>query len=659
MRTSVICIWFDPWYFENELHLLQNFSQTLADALGRSIVTRREIIGRLLRDYISIFTSVSLPYGLTVSPEEIAKGMGETLSSVKLEERKRVIGNLLRHEKKRVVVFMDDIDRLDKKEIQAVFKLVKLCADFDYTTYVLAFDEKMVAEALGEKYGAGDKEGGQKFIEKIVQLPLRLSMADISSLRSICSGCIDEALKRADVQLTNEQVQLFVSYFTRGLEISVQTPRMAKRYGNALLFSLSILKDEVNSVDLMLLEGIRISYPCLYETIRKYPSVFLGVGLESMRNDERIKERNRRVINEGLKKLTEDKKEAALDLLKYLFPRVRTAYENTYYMSKSDHEWAENQRIASKEYLNRFFSYTISKDDVSDISIESFLGKTRILSVENIVTEIRELVKNKKTDYFVSRILRKVKKLSPDISANLALAIARLGDIFPDLELSGMYSYASTFSRAALLVSELVKNIPEKKERFDTAKLIVEDGEPIPFVIKYFEWLKKKKEEQNGVVSVEEEKLLSEIIVDRIREYSKVAPIYVQSPRYASDLLHFWSYWGSREETNEYIARTIDEDPHNAFKLLRSYLQPVEDVETGVFYKGGFGETEYGLVTVVVDASVIYDALYKIYGSDLDSPKFDEDEDEPSDEAITHQFAQVYHNVNAEKKKTTNKEDHL
>ena len=39
---------------------------------------------------------------------------------------------------KRVIVLVDDIDRLDRREIQAIFMLVKLSASFDFTSYVLA-----------------------------------------------------------------------------------------------------------------------------------------------------------------------------------------------------------------------------------------------------------------------------------------------------------------------------------------------------------------------------------------------------------------------------------------------------------------------------------------------------------------------------------------
>ena len=58
-----------------------------------------------------------------------------------------------------IIVLIDDIDRLDKYEIQAIFKLVKLTADFVNTIFVLAFDKFIVADALGEKYSDNNITG--------------------------------------------------------------------------------------------------------------------------------------------------------------------------------------------------------------------------------------------------------------------------------------------------------------------------------------------------------------------------------------------------------------------------------------------------------------------------------------------------------------------
>lgn len=104
----------------------------------------------------------------------------------------------------RVVVLMDDIDRLEKAEIQTIFRLVKLTGDFAYTTYVLAFDDERVAESLGERYGKGDADAGHDFLEKIIQVPLRLPKADVLALRDFCSKGIDDALNLSQIELDEE-----------------------------------------------------------------------------------------------------------------------------------------------------------------------------------------------------------------------------------------------------------------------------------------------------------------------------------------------------------------------------------------------------------------------------------------------------------------------
>ena len=109
-----------------------------------------------------------------VGASEAAKNVGDMLSSVELEELKNRVETALKEAGKRVVVLMDDIDRLDKNEIQTVFRLVKLVADFQNTAYVLAFDAQMVASALQERYSSRDPDAGQNFLEKIIQVPLDL-----------------------------------------------------------------------------------------------------------------------------------------------------------------------------------------------------------------------------------------------------------------------------------------------------------------------------------------------------------------------------------------------------------------------------------------------------------------------------------------------------
>lgn len=648
----VVCVRFNPWRFGDEVHLLRNFFQTLADALGKSISSGKEEIGKWLQEYGGGLVPPITIDGVQVSPGESLKEIGRSLSSVKLDERRNRIEKVLKDEGKRVVVLMDDLDRLDKTEIQAVFKLVKLSADFAYTAYVLAFDDKMVAAALEEIYTSRNKEAGQSFLEKIVQVPLHLPRADELSLRKFCFEGVDEALSEAKIQLTEEQIKAFPQHFFDGLEIRLHTPRMAKRYCNALLFSLPILKGEVNPMDLMLIEGIRILYPKLYDVLRDNSDIFLGSLFDASVDGEQAKELSLQVINNGLEALTNNERKAAKNLLKVLFPRVRGVLGSTWYGHEWEDTWAKEQRVASKQYFTRFFSYTVPEGDISDQELESFLGRIENESISNIASEIQKLVGDRSAETFISKLRKREKKLSIEISRNLALAIAKIGNSFshPDI----LFSSTTAFSQAGILVSNLVKNIAKGEDRFNIAKRIALHGQPISFAHECFRWMYSTEEEkeQDRTFSVEEENKLGNIIAKRIKELSQEKqPIYIHFPKDAPILLYAWSHWRSREETNQYLAGTVDEDSHNVLEFLKCHIPIQYGMESGISNKGDFRRDEYEAITRVVDANLIYNALHKIYGSDLDSPKYRDNGDRPFDEQVAHQFSEIYHHVKTEEQK--------
>lgn len=283
---DVIVVRFNPWHFPSEEQLLRGFFSTLADALGKKLPNFKERAGELLKNYGSLLSVASLTFGGMVQfkPGDAARGVGEAMSNVSLDELKDRIERLLDESGKRMVIMVDDIDRLDRAETHSIFKLVKLSASFRHTAYVLAFDDEVVAAALGERYGAGGHQAGRAFLEKIVQVPLHLPPADEISLRMIAFDGVEAALKQAEIDLPQPAIDAFVRRFVDGLEPKLATPRMAKIYTNALMFALPLLKGEANIVDLMLMEGIRILYPSLYVAIRDNPDVFLKSDRENRMN---------------------------------------------------------------------------------------------------------------------------------------------------------------------------------------------------------------------------------------------------------------------------------------------------------------------------------------------------------------------------------------
>ncbi|HEY9602829.1 MAG TPA: P-loop NTPase fold protein [Allocoleopsis sp.] len=542
--SSSICIRFNPWLFRDEALLLKSFFHTLARQLEQSLATPQEELGKLLEKYGNILSYLALKPGGAGSQLSVDEGARETevyFSSIELDQIRSRIEDFLISQARRIVVLIDDLDRIKDNDIQSVFKIVKLSANFNNTAYVLAFDENMVATVLEEKYGYGDRETGRSFIEKITQVSLPLPKADTLALRELCITGVYEAIQQANIQLTTGQSKRFVENFITGLEIRLQTPRRAKRYINALIFALTLLKNEVNTVDLMLIEGIRVFYPKLYYVIREYPEIFVGLDfdrsnpLERSKSNEEVRQRSLKILNEGLEELTPDEREAANTLVKSLFPRLRRrVFSEIDSMSEAeanqDWKWEQEQRIASKKYFKRFFSYTVTKGDISELELESFLKQSEQNSIPDIASDLKRLISKGNADKLVLKLIEQVNRLSPETSRKLALALSQVGTSFSKAKtLLSTTDFSSMFTasaQAARLVKSLVENLYQREEQFALAREIAQNAEPLSFAFECFNWMCRSDEQGNGDAqkinfSPEEEKEIGNILATRTRDYSE------------------------------------------------------------------------------------------------------------------------------------------
>ena len=363
---GVVVLSFNPWRFPTEQSLLHYFFTSLAQSLGSTLATGTAEIGKEVTQYGGLVER------LCSRTQEVPSLKDESLATLDLEKQKRRMGAILSQNAKKVVVLIDDIDRLDESAMQAIFRLVKLTADFENTAYVLAFDAEMVASVVGERFTTTREtrlQAGQDFLEKIVQVPLDLPSAPPEALRKFSFEAIHEALSAARVEITETEASQFVKQFQEGLEIRLKTPRMAKRFGNALTFSLAINKGDVNTVEMMLVEGIRVFYPNAYAAIKRNKEVLVGLPTVTGVDHDR-EERVQRFLSTAVEGLTTGEASALRKLLGELFPRI---VGRTRYGSDWDHEQGKTRRVTSERYFDRYFSYAIPSQDLPDEEMKKFV----------------------------------------------------------------------------------------------------------------------------------------------------------------------------------------------------------------------------------------------------------------------------------------------
>ncbi len=648
-EDRVVVIRFNPWRFESEERLIRSFFETLADALGRSLPTKREELGQLLSRYGRILSIASVSFfggAATIAPGAGIKEIGEAFSTVELDELRDRLEHLLAESGKRIAVLVDDIDRLDRQEIQAVFKLVKLSAGFEYTVYVLAFDDEVVAAALGERYGAGGAEAGRSFLEKIIQVPLHLPPADQVALRKLTLEGVDGALHLAGIDLTREQAQAFVHHFVEGLERRLVTPRQAKRYANALMFALPILKGEVNAVDQMLVEGIRIFYPKIYPIIRENPDVFLGSRREDQ-PDEGARKRASEVIEKGLESLEPGERGSAKDLLETLFPRLKGIFRNTIYGPDWDERWAREQRICSENYFQRYFRYGVPPGDVPDEMIRALLAHAEGRNGAAVAEVLRHHIEQGSAARLIAK-LRLVEDVIDGAAATvLALAVARAASGLPHEQT--LFGFDSTFSQAAIFVMKLVKRLPPGESRESAARDVVREGDPVTFAVECFRWLRsdEKEPESERLLPKTVEEDLGRILAARIRDAAHVRPPYAEQPEESRSLMWVWKRYGPPGEAQAFLEARFAGDPREAVTFLTSYVATAWGGESGLPHKADFMRDGYDALAQTIDPDVVAAHVRGIYGEEVGSGNYHMPRDAPFEERVAHQFAYIHRNVNA------------
>jgi predicted KAP-like P-loop ATPase len=215
---------------------------------------------------------------------------------------------------------------------------------------VIAGDDGVIADRLSVALGRTD--AGREMLEKTVQIPLSIPRANPDQLRAHFLRRLKATLDPSAISVRPDAEARFSEMYLQGLQPRLKTPRTAKRFINALAFALSMLKSRVNTVDLIVVEGIRLLYPNLYRSMRENRDDFLWYRIS--RDGPDADNRANELLHQSGAGLKIAEQEAVQFLVRSLFP----AFDRSRYPSRGDIErWSDDKRICSPEHFDRFFDY--------------------------------------------------------------------------------------------------------------------------------------------------------------------------------------------------------------------------------------------------------------------------------------------------------------
>ena len=635
---------FNPWRVADSDSLFRGLFSALAEAIGASLPTWLERARAGAGRWARCLRWITWPIGLVFKPAETADNLlarfgkvAQKGDSVRLEELRDRVVKLLRRSRKRVVILIDDIDRLDKDETHTLFRLIKACTDFPNVSYVLALDDTVVSKAIGTRYGGGDELAGRAFLEKVVQVPLHLPVAAPEDLRSLCFDRVDRALSAAGIELTENQVGEFVSAFNRGVSIRLTTPREAHRFGNGLMFALPSLAGETHPVDHLLVQALRAFYPSVYELVRDNHGAFSGVE-EDLPRAETQEPRAVRVLEPVLTTMANDHVDAVKALITKLFPRLSGAYGSSGYGRDWLPRWSEEQRVCAPEYCPRYFTYSVPQNDVPDSEVAAILELAREGDGAALESRLVPHLHGAKAGRLIDKLSALEKTVDPMAAETLAIVLSGLAEAVPN----SPSLYVEPPAQAAILVSHLLQRIPRGTGRALAGRRVLEAAEPLWFGAECLRWMyvtDEPEHQDSNTFSCEGIAELRSYFVRRIKaRAAEGLPLFAPDVRQEAGLLYEWAKTEGRDAVQAHLVRVFTEDPEQITKFLLSQAPRAWSPDSATPQVSDLWASQLENIDLLIDVIVLADLIRRHCTGNFDEPEWRLDRSREPGERLLEQF---------------------
>lgn len=582
-----IIVRFNPWWFSGNEDLTRRFFAQLRAVLGESHLLAENVADKI-EDFADVAAQIPVPGAGIGAP--LVRLFGTKHKDI--NDLKKKVAESLSKQTQKILVIIDDIDRLTSEEIRQIFRVVKAIGDFPNIIYLLAFDKNVAVKALEQLQNVS----GEDYIEKIVQVPFELPLPDKTALRQVL-------FEKLDLLLTNTPEGLFdriywSNVYYEGIDHFITTPRDIVRLTNALRVTYSSsIKNEVNPVDFIAIETLRIFSPQAYDIIRRNPASFTGAsggGFNLNPVDDL------RAFHEAwLQEIDPKERNAIKLLLQRLFPKLEAIWNNRYYGGDWLTTWRKKLRICSPDVFETYFRLGVPTGTLSNTEMLALLA----LSCDSEAFG-QKLVEARQIGRSPARIQAILERLEDYTSEGIQIECIRpilqaffnVGDTLISDEgiRSGLFEIRDEI-RIRRIIFQLLQRLPQA-DRFPLLRQSMEAGQATSTIVGVVTSLGYEHGKHgDGQPTPEEERLITEehlseleaLAVQKIRERQGQGTLsnIPQLPY----VLYRWSEWGDEKDVKDWVTGIIQTDVgliDFVVKFLQQgFTQSVTDVAGKSYYR--------------------------------------------------------------------------
>lgn len=581
---------FSPWSYSGQGQLIYGFFRRLSSELRQSeyLENSAEII-HYLELYASFFTYKAVPKSMRIKRRLLSK-MKKPIAS-KQEgfawdsgldpiQVKSHLNTLLKKQKHKIIIIIDNISRLMPTEINQILQIVKSMGDYFNTIYLLSFDQVQVTRAIDQVHGGE----GEEYLEKLVQLPFAVPPISKQDLENLLLDRLQHLIEFIPEGSWNNTYWADIYYTS--LKYFFENCRDITRYTNTLGFSFQRVKDVVNPVDFFALTALEVFVTPIFYGVRENKDLFTDLLDNVYIMDEEKIKKDRARCDEILNRSDTMPREIILKLLMQLFPRLHMIYDpkEIYYHSESLAR--NNRRICSPDMFDVYFRLSIPTGFMPESELDTILTfASNAESFDQALTRLNQ-------DIRITRFLDlldgiAVKKIPQRNIGNVVSALIDNGDLFPEGESNTLS--VNTMMRIHRICHQILRLFGTTEERYSILHEAIRKTSKSIYSIVFELTIQGQEHQENTDTFLPLEhrditpdqlyKLREEAVrkieywarIGRLAEHPKILPI-----------LQAWKAWGKEEDCTAYVEQIINDDKGLLAFLGAALKVPVEQTITNL-----------------------------------------------------------------------------
>ncbi|MBL0742628.1 KAP family P-loop NTPase fold protein [Chryseolinea lacunae] len=379
---AIIEVNYNPWNSKSPRAIVKDFFDTIQECI---------------RPYHSNLSDVIVSYSeklVAIDDNAISRSIHTSMafmtSSESINSLHDEINKTLKNVGKKIVIYIDDLDRLDKEEILEVIRLIRNTANFHNTYFIVAYDKNYLAAALREH----NSYNHERFLEKIFQLEISLPYFEKSIFRQKLAERIKGAFPQQYHESIDNEILGTFSMRPTYLDDWLETMRDVTRLTNSLVLNLGRLAGETEFGDFLRIELLRLKYPAAHELLFTRTTEFLET---SQRSNDKFTYQLKNLSGENKKsnpKFTNCNSELELFLLKNhsTLSIPKRDIGKILEMIGNVFDKAQSYSLNSRSHLSiihpskfdRYFAYSLPEGNLSEVQF----GSARVSSQEDFNSQI-------------------------------------------------------------------------------------------------------------------------------------------------------------------------------------------------------------------------------------------------------------------------------